>query len=81
MVMLAILRITLVTQTAGDLFMSAYSPEPTAPSTKTMLLQIGTSWAVCTRTPVPIILARFPKRQDAVLWQSDHENRVNAKAA
>ncbi|MDP6890991.1 MAG: hypothetical protein QF471_06645 [Phycisphaerales bacterium] len=47
----------------------------------TMLLQIGTSWAVCTRTPVPIILARFPQRPDAVRWQQDHEARVRPQAA
>ena len=47
----------------------------------TMLLQIGTSWAVCTRTPVPIILARFPQREDAIRWQADHEARVRPQAA
>ncbi len=47
----------------------------------TMLLQIGASWAVCTRTPVPIILARFPQRQDALRWQTDHEARVRPHAA
>ncbi|MCP4838125.1 MAG: hypothetical protein GY894_02010 [Planctomycetes bacterium] len=61
--------------------MSTYSPEPTASPTKTMLLQIGSSWAVCTRTPVPVILARFPKRQEAAQWQTDHESRISVKAA
>ncbi|MDP7069889.1 MAG: hypothetical protein QF561_00900 [Phycisphaerales bacterium] len=61
--------------------MPAYSPEPTASSAKTMLLQIGSTWAVCTRTAVPVILARFPKRQDAVQWQADHEHRVGTRAA
>jgi len=46
-----------------------------------MILQIGTSWAVCTRTAVPVILARFPHRQEAVQWQQDHEARVTSKAA
>jgi len=47
----------------------------------TMLLQIGTSWAVCTRTPVPVILARFPQREEAIRWQADHESRVKPQAA
>lgn len=46
-----------------------------------MVLQIGSSWAVCTRTAVPVILARFPHWQDAVLWQRDHEQRVTPHAA
>ncbi|MDP7029850.1 MAG: hypothetical protein QF733_06490 [Phycisphaerales bacterium] len=53
---------------------------PAAPTT--MLLQVGSSWAVCSRTPVPIILARFAHRRDAAQWQSDHERRVaHPKAA
>jgi hypothetical protein len=47
----------------------------------TMLLQIGSSWAVCSRTPVPVILARFDNRADASQWQCDHERRVQPKAA
>ena len=47
----------------------------------TMLLQIGSSWAVCSRTPVPVILARFKNRREASQWQCDHEARVRPKAA
>jgi hypothetical protein len=59
---------------------SSESPSRTSDKA-TMLLQIGTSWAVCTRAPVPIILARFPQWQDAVQWQQDHEARVRPRAA
>ena len=57
--------------------------ETTARSTNTttMLLQIGSSWAVCSRTSVPVILARFENRSQASQWQSDHEARVQPKAA
>ena len=48
---------------------------PTIPGTTTILLQIGIGWAVCTRTAVPIILARFPERATAHAWQQDHEQR------
>jgi len=47
----------------------------------TMLLQIGNTWAVCTRTPVPVILARFPQRLEAVRWQQDYEARIRPQAA
>ena len=47
----------------------------------TLLLQIADSWAVCTRTPVPIILARFSTRDEAVRWQWGHESRRAATAA
>jgi hypothetical protein len=55
--------------------------DSTTSTNATMLLQIGTSWAVCTRTPVPIILARFPQRDQALRWQNDHEARVRPQAA
>lgn len=55
--------------------------DSTTSTNATMLLQIGTSWAVCTRTPVPIILARFPQRDQALCWQNDHEARVRPQAA
>ncbi|MCH2135657.1 MAG: hypothetical protein MK101_03630 [Phycisphaerales bacterium] len=45
-----------------------------------MLLKIGAGWAVCTRTAVPIILARFSDRIDAVTWQRTHEQRVRPAA-
>jgi hypothetical protein len=46
----------------------------------TMLLKIGEGWAVCTRTAVPIILARFAHREAARSWQSGHEQRTRAAA-
>jgi len=53
---------------------------PTIPGTTTMLLKIGAGWAVCTRTAVPIILARFPKHAAAYAWQQDHEQRIRPAA-
>ncbi len=61
--------------------MHSYQSPSSTSEKATMLLQIGNSWAVCTRTPVPIILARFPQRLDAVRWQQDHEARVRLQAA
>ncbi len=58
-----------------------YATDQNTANQNTMILQIGTSWAVCTRTAVPVILARFPHRQEAVQWQQDHEARVTSKAA
>lgn len=57
----------------------------TAPSTSTtprntLLLKIGSGWAVCTLTAVPIILSRFEDRDTAVQWQQGHEERVRAAA-
>lgn len=49
--------------------------------TATMLIQLGPSWAVCTRSPVPIILERFETRSEAVQWQQYHESRLTAHAA
>jgi hypothetical protein len=53
---------------------------PTTPGTTTMLLEIGAGWAVCTRTAVPIILARFPDRHAAQTWQQNHEQRIRTAA-
>lgn len=48
----------------------------------TMVLQVGAGWAVCTKTTVPVILARFEHRSEAAAWQSAHEARMSpAKAA
>jgi len=52
---------------------------PTGPAF-TMLLKIGAGWAVCTRTAVPIILARFEHREAARTWQAGHEQRTRAAA-
>ena len=46
----------------------------------TLLLKIGSGWAVCTLTAVPIILSRFENRDAAVQWQQGHEHRVRAAA-
>jgi len=46
----------------------------------TLLLKIGSGWAVCTLTAVPIILSRFEDRDAAVQWQQGHEHRVRAAA-
>lgn len=50
------------------------------PAATTMLLKIGSGWAVCTRTAVPIILARFSDRDSAWAWQQDHEQRIRPAA-
>jgi len=61
--------------------MNTAETHSTSSDSTTMVLQIGTSWAVCTRTAVPVILARFAHRQEAIVWQRDHETRVTARAA
>lgn len=55
------------------------TPETTTPHT-TMLLKIGSGWAICTRTAVPIILARFTERTSAMEWQQAHEARIRPAA-
>ncbi len=52
----------------------------TTTANATLLLKIGSGWAVCTRTAVPIILARFNDRAAAKAWQADHEARVRTAA-
>ena len=52
----------------------------TSTPSSTLLLKIGSGWAVCTRTAVPIILARFDDRDTARQWQEGHEQRVRTAA-
>ena len=49
--------------------------------TATMLIQLGNSWAVCTRSAVPVILERFEARSEAMEWQQYHEARIARTAA
>ena len=49
--------------------------------TATMLIQLGNSWAVCTRSAVPVILERFETRSEAMEWQQYHEARIARTAA
>ena len=54
--------------------------DTTTTTKATLLLKIGSGWAVCTRTAVPIILARFDDRQAAYDWQCAHEARIRSAA-